>query len=638
MRACRDEAGRLERICEQLGSLRVPARPEAKRGAPPPPSAFEARLALLEFRRKELGLRQEQLAAQREALRVAEEELAALQARRAAEPERRNLRLHQLRKMAYVSLQAPDAGSARGEFRVELSYRVPGAQWAPAYSLHFEPQRSKAQLTMRAQVRQRSGEDWEGVRLTLSTADAMAWHELPELPSIRIGRRQDAPPSTGWRAPPEGAGALYADYDRARRRLLAASPELKRAPVPAVEPEPEPQVEPGFFQAADSPAMELEDEEEDTGSALEDVLMDRMLCEERPSAPPPLPQAAPMPMEAKAKRRAGPLSALAGAVSRSAAPRPRRRKLAPGPGAPAQHAAEAPLPGCQAPQDLMNYGALRMAGVDHPQRGKLRPAGAALIYQELLVSVNLQVSVAWLGAVERAGQRAAQQVPLPPGHQQPQDELSFDYAYQAEHPVDVPCDGEYHSLPLLRREAEVEQRYVTVPRESQEVFRFVTWKNPLQAPLLGGPADIYQGGDFLLTAPLRTVPPGGRGELGLGVEEAIRVARNTHFREHKSGLMGRQLSLEHQISIELRNNLSRAALLEVRERIPITREAEEEVQVQVADVEPPWEAWEQKNRPVKGAYRWQVELPAGRTTELRASYAVLIATKHELAGGNRREV
>ena len=39
----------------------------------------------------------------------------------------------------------------------------------------------------------------------LSTAEAQSWTELPELASIRIGRRQPSPPRVGWRPPPAWA-------------------------------------------------------------------------------------------------------------------------------------------------------------------------------------------------------------------------------------------------------------------------------------------------------------------------------------------------------------------------------------------------------------------------------------------------
>src|SRR5690606_20193612 len=89
---------------------------------------------------------------------------------------------------------------------------------------------ARARLELRAVVGQATGEDWQGVRLRLSTACKDAWTELPELHAQRIGRTQPEPAKSGWRPPPVGAAELYADYDR----------DLHRAPVPPPSPVPRP--------------------------------------------------------------------------------------------------------------------------------------------------------------------------------------------------------------------------------------------------------------------------------------------------------------------------------------------------------------------------------------------------------------
>ena len=53
----------------------------------------------------------------------------------------------------------------------------------------------------------------------LSTAEPLAWTELPELSSLRIGKIQPTPPRRGIRPAPVGARALFADYDRDRRKV-----------------------------------------------------------------------------------------------------------------------------------------------------------------------------------------------------------------------------------------------------------------------------------------------------------------------------------------------------------------------------------------------------------------------------------
>jgi uncharacterized protein (TIGR02231 family) len=80
---------------------------------------------------------------------------------------------------AIVELEALSPGS----LEVELSYLVHGAGWQPLYDLRLLEENSQASLEISylAQVTQNSGEAWEGVSLSLSTARPALAGTLPEL-------------------------------------------------------------------------------------------------------------------------------------------------------------------------------------------------------------------------------------------------------------------------------------------------------------------------------------------------------------------------------------------------------------------------------------------------------------------------
>lgn len=62
------------------------------------------------------------------------------------------------------------AMTTEGEVPVRLSYLVTDARWEPVYSIRASPDRNAVGLEFDALVIQKSGEDWKGVRLSLSTA------------------------------------------------------------------------------------------------------------------------------------------------------------------------------------------------------------------------------------------------------------------------------------------------------------------------------------------------------------------------------------------------------------------------------------------------------------------------------------
>jgi uncharacterized protein (TIGR02231 family) len=83
------------------------------------------------------------------------------------------------------------------EVTASISYVVPGATWQPEYDVDFTPRGSAkagpggVRLTVGAQVRQATGEDWGNVRLALSTARPKLGAEAPQpVPLIVDGYEQ----------------------------------------------------------------------------------------------------------------------------------------------------------------------------------------------------------------------------------------------------------------------------------------------------------------------------------------------------------------------------------------------------------------------------------------------------------------
>ncbi|HEU5058630.1 MAG TPA: DUF4139 domain-containing protein, partial [Kofleriaceae bacterium] len=231
----------IEKELARLDSLAVVDRPKGEDGKRPPASPVAARRALVRFRvERERALRDE--------LQLARDELDKAERRREALLERerrasgaRQAREHELRKAVIVSLRGAEGGASRS--RLVLEYNVPGACWAPVYTVKLDEGMTGAALAARAVVAQNTGEDWTAVAMTLSTAEATAWTELPELASMRIGRAQPQAPKLGWRPPPSGVDELYRDWDRAFAGRIAAAgvasvtlatstPVATRAPEP----------------------------------------------------------------------------------------------------------------------------------------------------------------------------------------------------------------------------------------------------------------------------------------------------------------------------------------------------------------------------------------------------------------------
>jgi len=83
---------------------------------------------------------------------------------------------------AYTAIVELEVDSA-GELNVDLSYVVSGVGWQPLYDLHFseDPAPNSLEISYLAQVSQHTGENWQDVVLTLSTARPSLTSILPEL-------------------------------------------------------------------------------------------------------------------------------------------------------------------------------------------------------------------------------------------------------------------------------------------------------------------------------------------------------------------------------------------------------------------------------------------------------------------------
>jgi uncharacterized protein (TIGR02231 family) len=92
-----------------------------------------------------------------------------------------------------------------GELTIELSYLVNQAGWVPLYDLCLLEQEGKPELELGylAQVTQDTGEAWEGISLTLSTARPAMSSVLPELDPWYISQRRPIIPLPRMAAVPQ---------------------------------------------------------------------------------------------------------------------------------------------------------------------------------------------------------------------------------------------------------------------------------------------------------------------------------------------------------------------------------------------------------------------------------------------------
>ncbi|MGV4890290.1 DUF4139 domain-containing protein [Streptomyces viridosporus] len=585
--AARDRRDRQLGLIEEVKALR-PVPPARKRDDPHRRTPVDAWLGLADFVDERLTGLHGRLLELEEELRRIEHDL------RVAED-----------KLSRASTDAPSAhvetsscavltldGTSGAEVEVEVEYGVPGAVWVPSYRLTRRQGEGDGRLVLRASVAQRTGEDWTGVRIALATADLRRRTDLPRLHSVRIGRSQPAPARSGWREHPAGLADLFAGYDAAGPRpvtggapvavgggFAAESAGAGAAPGPVPPPPPAP----AGYGGPPAPAP---------GGADDLVPPSRSRSGGRP------------------RTGAGPAAApaaLAPAAPGRAAPRP--ASAAPAAGPPRPKGAE------------LDYTALVLCGPDEQdgRRGRLFPGPA---FDPVTTEYR-----------RRAEKVAA--LPLPGRTVRPRESAgSFDHRFDAAAPADVPSDGTWHTVTVGEIPVGLRTEYVCVPSVEQVVYTTLVLSNATDQALLAGPVEVTVDEDFLVTASLPTLAPGGACRVGLGPAEAVGVSRRTNLHESTAGLRNNVTVLDHRVHVELVNRLAVPVTVEVRERVPVTSEADVRIEERADWVAP--EAGTEAEHHVPGTRLWRIELPAGGTAALDGGYAIRIPAGKALTGGNRR--
>ncbi|WP_322982216.1 DUF4139 domain-containing protein [Streptomyces sp. S584] len=423
---------------------------------------------------------------------------------------------------AVLTVDVSGADDPSAEVGIELEYGVPGAVWVPAYRLAYRQGEGGGRLVLRASVAQRTGEDWTGVAVGLATADLRRGTGLPKLRSIRIGRSQPASAPSGRREPPAGLADLFTGYDWARPRPATAGVPVAAAAGPLPPPPPPPMAY-GAPPVGGLPAP---------GGRLARGLR---RPDARPGAAGP-----------GAQRRRARLRCRALPGSRPSAPGGAPPPAQP-PGPPRPSGAE------------LDYAALVLSGPDEQEdrRGRLFPGA----------------SFDPVAAEYRRRAESVAALPLPGHAVRPRESAgSFDHRFDTAARVDIPSDGTWHTVTVAEIAVGVHTEYLCVPSVEQTVYATLVLSNSTDQALLAGPVDVTVDDDFLLTAALPTLAPGGVRRVGLGPAEGIRVTRRTNLHESTSGLRNSTTVLDHRVHVGLANRLAGPATVEVRERVPVTSE------------------------------------------------------------------
>jgi uncharacterized protein (TIGR02231 family) len=137
-------------------------------------------------------------------------------------------------KTVAIEVEAERAGT----FEVALSYAVAAAGWQPVWDARLLPDTATMELAFQGSVWQRTGEDWNEVALSVSTAQPVRGLHVPQLDPRYLTRYEPPRPMPLQRAPGRAAGLAAPAAPEARaemkKALVADEAELPQAMEVAV--------------------------------------------------------------------------------------------------------------------------------------------------------------------------------------------------------------------------------------------------------------------------------------------------------------------------------------------------------------------------------------------------------------------
>jgi uncharacterized protein (TIGR02231 family) len=153
------------------------------------------------------------------------------------------------------------------------------------------------------------------------------------------------------------------------------------------------------------------------------------------------------------------------------------------------------------------------------------------------------------------------------------------FALTLPHAVTVRADGRPYWMPVTEVSAPAEAKLVTVPKLRPFVYEAVGLKNGANFPLLDGTLHSYRRGSFVGDSGLAYKGPGEPFEVSLGVDEELKVTRTPIEEKDKSGSLLYDQRLSRAYRITVTNNATSPQVVEVRENIPVSKNAEVKVEM-----------------------------------------------------------
>jgi uncharacterized protein (TIGR02231 family) len=190
----------------------------------------------------------------------------------------------------------------------------------------------------------------------------------------------------------------------------------------------------------------------------------------------------------------------------------------------------------------------------------------------------------------------------------------------------VPSDNSPQKVPITSVRLADAPEYLAIPKQLAAAFLTAKVTNSSDFPLLAGAMNVFLDDTFVAASSLRTVMPGEKFDLALGVDDAISIKYklNNRFAED-TGLISKGKRVTYDYTLTVQNNKKTFERVVLLDQVPVSRNEK----IVVTTLAP--DATEVKPD-ADGTLKWSLNLKPGEKRELPLKFSIERPAEVAVAG------
>jgi uncharacterized protein (TIGR02231 family) len=183
-------------------------------------------------------------------------------------------------------------------------------------------------------------------------------------------------------------------------------------------------------------------------------------------------------------------------------------------------------------------------------------------------------------------------------------------------PADIPADNAPHKVMIASTPLTGTINHIAIPKLVESAYLRANVTNTSDFPLVGGEVSLFLDGNFVARSTIKTVMPGEKFDLDLGVDDAIAVKRKLLNRlTETTGFVSKRTKITYDVLLTVQNNHKTAETVILKDQLPIARN--EKILVEL--VAPPARDVQKDD---DGTLTWTLELKPGEKREIPLKISV----------------